>query len=86
MTPTTDYNIISAATPEELIIAVKTAIASGWIVAGGSYFANHNVPMHREDQFYQTVIKAPNTLGTISDAVTDIQTHVASIDEKTPEA
>ena len=86
MTPTTDYDILSAPTPEELKALVKTAIGQGWVVAGGSYFANHNAPMYRKDQFYQTVIKSPNTLGTISSTVSNIQTHVASIDNKTPEA
>lgn len=86
MTPTNDYDIISAPTPQELVTAVKAAIAQGWIVAGGSFFANHSNPYNRENQFYQTVIKAPNTLGTISGTVSTIATHVASIDEKTPEA
>lgn len=86
MVPTTDYDIISAPTPEELKIAVKAAIASGWIVAGGSYFATHSNPYNRKDQFYQTVIKAPNTLGSISSTVSTISTHVTNIDNKTPEA
>lgn len=86
MTPTTDYNLLSAPTPEELITAVKAAIAQGWVVAGGSFFASHSNAYNRENQFYQAVIKTPNTLGTISSTVSAISSHVASIDEKTPEA
>lgn len=80
MAPTTDYDIISAPTAEELKTKVKAAITAGWQVYGGSYFANHSVPMHRKDQFFQTVIKTPNLMQQMVNHLAAISTSTANID------
>lgn len=80
MAPTTDYDIISAPTPEELKTLVKAAIAQGWQVYGGSYFANHSVPYQRKNQFYQTVIKTPGLMQQMVNHLSAINTSTANID------
>lgn len=80
MAPTTDYDILSAPTPEELKTKVKTAIAAGWEVYGGSYFVDHTVPTLRKDQFYQTVIKTPPLMQQMLAELQAINTSTANID------
>lgn len=80
MAPTTDYEIIAAPTPEELQTLVKAAIADGWIVLGGSYFADHSAPLHRHNQFYQTVIKTTPLMAQMLQQLQAINTSTANID------
>lgn len=73
MAPTTDYNIIMASTPEDLIEATKAAIADGWQVYGGSYYVEHTASFNRENQFYQTIVKTSPLMQQMVD-------HLSAID------
>lgn len=95
MTPVTDYDILTATSPSELVTITKTAIASGWIPVGpmtftGGAYASAYADMNRNMDYMQTVVKASptlanlnTTLSTISTNVNAIKTSVASIDSKT---
>lgn len=80
MAPTTDYDIIMAPTPQDLIEATKAAIADGWQVYGGSYYVEHTAPFNRENQFYQTIIKTSPLMQQMVDHLSAINTSTANID------
>lgn len=85
MVPITDYIVLADATLEGITSQVKSAIANGWTVMGGLTFGDSSVPYHRELRYYQTMVKAPNTLAQISSQLSAISSKVTSIDDKTPD-
>lgn len=80
MAPTNDYDILSAPTADELKVLVQAAIKSGWQVYGGLIYANHTVPLHRKDNFYQAIIKTPNLMEQMLTQLQAINTSTANID------
>lgn len=86
MTPTDDYDILTARSPEELKTLTKAAIKNGWIAVGpmtytGGSYASAYRDNNRDYEFMQTIVKASPTLvdintklGTIISSLSTIST------------